>query len=156
MMKKQNEFHLMSNSLTNLSVVGGSIKNAPTSASDLGNANSGKQIPGIRRSSGVSQHWVFFDDEGSGSSQLQRYGAHHQSRKQQNQSSTLSKSLILKKMSSKSLNGDKSPTFGSKKEHRLDSLSFDKSVTDEVIYQTVVENADEEDMGESELITKIH
>jgi hypothetical protein len=59
-------------------------------------------------------------------------------------------------MSSKSLNGDKSPTFGSKKEHRLDSLSFDKSVTDEVIYQTVVENAEEEDMGETELITKIH
>jgi hypothetical protein len=75
MMKKQNEFHLMSNSLTDLSVVGGSIKNAPTSASDLRNANSGKHIPGIRRSSGVLQHWVFFYDEGSGSSQLQRYGA---------------------------------------------------------------------------------
>jgi hypothetical protein len=59
-------------------------------------------------------------------------------------------------MSSKSLNGDKSPTFGSKKEHGLDSLSFDKSVTDEVIYQTVVENAIEEDMGETELISKIH
>lgn len=64
--------------------------------------------------------------------------------------------MVLKKMSSKSLNGDKSPTFGSKREHVLDSLSFDKSLTDEVKYQTVVENADEEDMGESELITKIH
>ena len=64
--------------------------------------------------------------------------------------------MILKKLSSNSLSGDKSPTFGSKREHGLDSLTFDKSVTDEVIYQTVVENADEEDMGESELIYKIH
>lgn len=64
--------------------------------------------------------------------------------------------MILKKLSSNSLSGDKSPTFGNKKEHRLDSLTFDKSVTDEVIYHTVVENADEEDMGESELINKIH
>ena len=60
-------------------------------------------------------------------------------------------------MSSKSLNGDKSPTFGSKQERiAAESLSFDRSTNDEVMYQTVVENADEEDIGETELISKIH
>lgn len=69
----------------------------------------------------------------------------------------MSKSMLLKKMSSKSLTGDKSPTFGSKQDRvAAESLSFDNSVSDEVMYQTVLENAVEEDMGESELISKIH
>ncbi len=50
--------------------------------------------------------------------------------------------------------GDRSPTFGSKQH----TISFDnnESVMDEVVYQTVLENAAEEDLGETELINKIH
>jgi hypothetical protein len=71
----------------------------------------------------------------------------------------LSKSL--KKISSNTLtegSGDKSPKFGTSK-YDLNTLSFENNTSianaDEVTYETVVENAAEEDLGETELINRI-
>ena len=66
---------------------------------------------------------------------------------------------MLKKMSSNrsvvDINGgDRSPMFGSKQ--HIMSLDNTDSLIDEVLYQTVLENAAEEDLGETELINKIH
>jgi hypothetical protein len=65
MMKKP--FHLMSNSMTNLSIIGGSIKGGGGISTGISSdANLRKQAPhSLRKSSDIAQHWVFLDDEGS-------------------------------------------------------------------------------------------
>ena len=76
---------------------------------------------------------------------------------------SLSKSVIVKQqMNTPSTTiehqgGDKSPKFGGSK-HHLSNKSFDKISNPDLVYQTVLENQLEEDLGESEefLIKKVH
>ena len=57
-----------------------------------------------------------------------------------------------------STGGDKSPRFGGSRRHLVSNKSFDKISNTDLLYQTVLENQLEEDLGESEeqLINKLH
>lgn len=95
---------------------------------------------------------------------MQRFGA---AASNLNNRKSLSKSVIVKPQMNTpsttiephtSTGGDKSPNFGGSRHHHLSNKSFDKISNPDLLYQTVLENQLEEDLGESEehLIKKLH